>query len=164
MRRATQRGAIRPREMTQLCGPHEYHDPCSDQEEQLDDVMPEPTPKKRQHKSSTKPCDRWGKTQEAAARRSSQAGDEPGEHPSRCTETCQPSRSLSSELHHGRRGKGGDQAGTKLDKHGRHRTWARNVVAQLGKKVDNFKVSQAGWSTKEHQASKREHLLKTIGS
>ena len=40
----------------------------------------------------------------------------------------------------------------------------QNVVAQSGRKMNNFNVSHAGWSTKEYQPSMREPLVKTIGS
>ena len=53
-------------------------------------------------------------------------------------EARQRSRSLSSELHHDRRGKGGEQPGAKLDKHGHAQNVGQNVVAQTGQEGEQL--------------------------
>ena len=40
----------------------------------------------------------------------------------------------------------------------------QNVVAQTGRRMHNFGVSLAGWSTKEYQLSVKEPSVRTIGS
>ena len=100
------------------------------------------------HNSITKPCDEWGKTEEAAGQAAKQ-------------ETNQESIHLDAPKHNSHHNPCPANSTTvdaaEVERKSRREAGqtgeAQNVdvIAQPHKKMKNFRVSQAEWSTKEYQ-------------